>query len=252
MTDRAESDHSVVRRLAAISTAALLAVGLLGVSAAGVLAGPESGVDIIIHNADTEDVAPGDPPTACTFHLHFVASEAIEGAFEIRAGDEDGDAVVTGLFDTTSGDSRAPDSGVYELDEGTYEIVWDDEVEQDQSFDQQTIVVACEAETTPPTPTPTGTEVPVSPSPTGSELPVESEAPTPTGTEAPVGGEAPTGDVGGVTATPPATDTGEAPTSDSSQGGALAIAALLGLTGMLVARTVGVRTAVARERVRRR
>lgn len=250
--DRAETEHSVAVRLTAVASATLLAIGLLAVSATGVLAGPESGVDVVVHAGDTEDVAPGDPPTACTFHLHFTASTAIEGAFQIRAGDEDGDIVADGPFDTTSGDSRAPSSGVFELAEGTYEITWDDEVEVDRSFDQQTVVVACEAETTPPTPTPTGSEQPVSPTPTGSELPIGSEQPTPTGSELPAGGGAPTGNVGGVTATPPATDTGSSPTSDSSQGGALAIAALLGLTGLLVARTVGVRTAVARERVRRR
>jgi hypothetical protein len=191
--DRTESEHSLLRRLLVIWAAAFLVVALLGVSARPALAGPESGVDVVVHEGDTETTAAGDPPTACTFHLHFQADTAISGAFQIRAGDEDGQAVADGLFDTASGDSRAPASGVYELDEGLYVVTWDDEIEQDRSFDQQAIEVAC------------GEELPAESG--GEELPAESG-----GEELPVEGGGPPGGgelgiVGTPQPTPPATDT---------------------------------------------
>lgn len=213
------------RRLLPVASAWLLAIGLIGASSAIALAGPESGVDVVVHVGDTEDVAPGDPPTACTFHLHFQAAEAVTGYYDIRAGDEDGAVVADGEFDTTTGDSA---TGVFTLDPGAYLITWDDEAEVDRSFDELAIMVACEA------PSPTGSEAPVgseSPSPTGSELPVGSENPTPTGSEAPVGG-APTGSVAGVAMTPPATDTG-APASKAGSSAALPIGIMLGLTALL-------------------
>ena len=146
------------KRLAGVATASLLALGLLGFSATAALAGPASGVDVVVHDGNTESVAPGDPPTACTFHLHFLADTAITGAFDIHKGDEDGPIVEDGLFDTTSGDSRAPASGVFDLPEGSYTVTWDDEIERDRSFDQQAIEVVCEEAT--PTPTPEVTPTP--------------------------------------------------------------------------------------------
>jgi hypothetical protein len=192
--DRAESEHSLLRRLLVVGAAAFLVVALLGVSAGPAQAGPESGVDVVVHEGDTETTAAGDPPTACTFHLHFQADTAISGAFQIRAGDEDGQAVADGLFDTESGDSRAPASGVYELDAGLYVVTWDDEIEQDRSFDQQAIEVAC------------GEELPAESG--GEELPAESggeELPVEGGGGAPGGGEL--GIVGTPQPTLPATDT---------------------------------------------
>jgi hypothetical protein len=194
--DRARSQHSLLlARLLAVAAAAFLVVALLGVSAGSVLAGPESGVDVVVHEGDSETTAAGDPPTACTFHLHFQADTAISGAFQIRAGDEGGVAVAEGLFDTESGDSRAPASGVYELDEGIYVVTWDDEVEQDRSFDEQAIEVDC------------GEELPAESG--GGGLPAESG-----GEELPAeggGGEAPGGGELGIVGTPqptlPATDT---------------------------------------------
>lgn len=260
--DRAGTEHSLMNRLIAPGAAALLAIALLGASAGAVLAGPESGVDVVVHDGNTETVAAGSPPTACTFHLHFQASTAISGAFEIRADDDDGPAVADGLFDTTSGDSRAPASGVYELDEGLYFVIWDDEIEMDHSYDQQAIEVVCEAPSPTGTeapiesesPSPTGSELPAeseAPSPTGSELPAESEQPAPTGSELPIGGEAPTGGVAGVTVTPPATDTTptRAATASSVE---LAVAVLLGLSGMLVAWAMRLRTVAEARRIRRR
>ena len=158
--DTPGSHLPLVKRLAAVLTASVLALGLLGVSAAAVLAGPESGVDLVVHDGNTETVAPGDPPTACTFHLHFEADTAITGAFDIHRGDEDGPVVEDGLFDTSSGDSRAPATGVFDLAEGSYTVTWDDELERDRSFDEQAIEVVCEEETLPPTPAPTPTPTP--------------------------------------------------------------------------------------------
>src|SRR5688572_29622958 len=141
--DTAPRNPLMLRGPAAATTAALLAMGLLGLTAGSVLAAPESGVDVIVHVGDTESVAPGDPPTACTFHLHFQAEEAISGAFDIHEGDEDGPVVESGLFDTSGGDSRAPGTGVFALAEGSYTVTWDDELERDHSFDEQPIEVVC-------------------------------------------------------------------------------------------------------------
>jgi hypothetical protein len=222
----------------------LLAVGLMAFSATAVLAGPESGVDVVVHDADTEVVAPGDPPAACTFHLHFTAAAGIAGAFEIREGDPDGPAAASGVFDTSSGDSRAPASGTFQLAEGSYYVIWDDEAEMDRSFDEQTVEVVCEDA---PVPTPSGSDGGVSPSPTGSELPVESESPG--GSELPV--EGPTGSVAGVTVTPPATDTGVAQSSTGSTFG-LALAVLLGLSGLLAAWSLRLREVTDARRTDRR
>ena len=250
--DTAGSHLPLVKRLAAVMTASVLALGMLGLSAAAVLAGAESGVDVVVHDGNTETVAPGDPPTACTFHLHFQADTAISGAFDIRRGDEDGPVVEEGLFDT-SGDSRAPATGVFDLAEGSYTVTWDDEDERDSSFDEQAIEVVCEQATPTPTPvvpTPTPvvpTPTPVVPTPTGEELPVESELPTP----APTGNDIPVGGVGGVTMTPPATDVAEPATATTSNA-ALPVAILLGLSALLMAWTMRLRTEVARPPVRRR
>ena len=265
--DTARSNRPAFKRLAAITTASLLALGLLGFSATAALAGPASGVDVVVHDGNTETAAPGDPPTACTFHLHFQADTAITGAFDIHRGDEDGPVVEDGLFDTSSGDSRAPATGVFELAEGSYTVTWDDEIERDRSFDQQAIEVVCEQATPTPevtptptpevtptptpeaTPTPTGTELPgetETPAPTGSELPAESERPTPTGNELPAGS------VAGVTVTPPATDVANQSPASSSSNAALPVAIMLGLSALLVAWSMRLRTEVVRRPTRRR
>jgi hypothetical protein len=245
----AGSLRQVAGRLSAIGSATILAVGLLGLSAAAALAGPESGVDVVVHDGNTETVATGDPPTACTFHLHFQAATAISGGWQIRPGDEHAAPVVEGTFDTTSGDSRAPASGVFELDPGTYVVTWDDELEQDRSFDEQTVVVTCPAAT----PSPSGSEQPVasgSASPSGSELPAQSEGTPPGGSELPVGGS--TGSVAGITVTPPATDAGS-PRPASESAAWLPISILVGLTALLLARTMRLSSTLAeRERPPRR
>jgi hypothetical protein len=263
--DTAILNQPALKRLAALATASLLAAGLLSLSAATALAGPESGVDVVVHDGATETVAPGDPPTACTFHLHFQADTAITGAWDIHRGDEDGPVVEDGLFDTSSGDSRAPATGVFELAEGSYTVTWDDETERDRSFDEQPIEVVCAEETPAPTPTPTpevtptptpeatptptGTEQPVetdTPTPTGNELPTETEGPTPTGNDLPAGG------VGGVKVTPPATDVAEQSPASSSGNAALPVAIMLGLSALLVAWSMRLRTEVVRRPTRRR
>ena len=186
--DRAGSSHLFRQRARAAGAACSLVVALLVVFTGPALAGPESGVDVVVHDGDTETVAGGDTPTACTFHLHFQADAAVTGAFQIRAGDEDGKVIEDGEFDTASGDSRAPATGVFELDPGTYTVTWDDELEVDRSFDEQAITVACEAPVDSG-----GGEVPVESG--GEELPAESG-----------GEELPAGGVGGITTTPPPTD----------------------------------------------
>ena len=252
--DRAEPNFSLVRRLAAIASASTLAAALLGLSAAAVLAGPESGVDVVVHDGTTESVAPGDPPTACTFHLHFTASAATTGAFEIRKGDEDGNDVASGEFDTASGDGRVPATGAFELAEGSYTVIWDDELEMDRSFDEQPIEVVCGEAVVPPPPPPSSPpsvppELPAqsaSASPTGEELPVEgTPAPTPGGEEAPAG------TVAGITVTPPPTDVADAATAGSSNV-LPALVAVLGMAGVLLATTTRLHLALMRRRSERR
>jgi hypothetical protein len=277
--DTLEAHRRSKSRLAAITAAALLAIGLLGFSSAAVLAGPESGVDVVVHVGNSETVAPGDIPTVCTFHLHFQAATAITGAFDIHEGDEHGTVVESGLFDTTSGDSRAPETGVYSLANGSYTITWDDEIERDRSFDEQPIQVVCQEATptpvvptptpvvptptpvvptptpvvptptpvvptpTPVVPTPTPTEV--VPTPTGSELPAESEQPTPTGNELPAGS------VAGITVTPPSTDVG-GPTSSGSSSAPLPLAIMLGVALLFTTSTMHLRRELVKRASRRR
>ena len=245
--DTGGSRSPIVKRLAAVLTASVLALGLLSLSASAALAGPKSGVDVVVHDGDTETVAPGDPPTACTFHLHFQAATAISGAFDIHEGDEAGPIVESGLFDTSSGDSRAPETGVFALATGSYTVTWDDEIVRDKSFDQQAIDVVCQ-ETPPPTPAPTPTPTPTTaptPTPSGSELPAESENPTPTGNELPAGSDA------GVTVTPPATDVAAAPSAGTSNA-AGPVAIMLGLSALLVAWSMRLHAEVVRRPSRRR
>lgn len=263
--DTLEAHRRSKSRLAAIAAAALLAMGLLGFSSGAALAGPASGVDVVVHVGDSETVAPGDIPTVCTFHLHFQAATAITGAFDIHSGDEHGTVVQSGLFDTTSGDSRAPETGVYALANGSYTITWDDEIERDRSFDEQPIQVVCqEATPTPvvptptpvvptptpvvPTPTPVGptpTPTEVVPTPTGSELPAESEQPTPTGNEVPAGS------VAGITVTPPSTDVG-GPTSTGSSSAPLPLAIMLGIALLFMTSTMHLRRELVKRASRRR
>lgn len=245
----ASSEVSLRRRLLPVLSAWLLSLGLIGATSAIALAGPESGVDVVVHVGDTEDVAPGDPPTACTFHLHFQAAEVVTGYYDIRVGDEDGSVLLDGVFDTTSGDDRAPDTGAFELPAGTYVVTWDDEEDVDRSFDQQTVVVACGSGS----PSPSGSEQPGgsgSPSPTGSEAPIGSGNPTPTGSEAPIG-SGPTGSVGGIQVTPPATDA-SAPGRTTSSSAALPILVMLGLTALLAAWAIHNRPTPAARKVRSR
>ena len=261
--DTADTHPLLVKRLDAVLTAGVLAIGLLSVSAAAVLAGPASGVDVVVHVADSETVAPGDPPTVCTFHLHFQADTAISGAFDIHRGDEDGPVVEDGLFDTTSGDSRAPASGVFELAEGSYTVTWDDEIERDRSFDQQAIEVVCEQATPTPTPedTPTPTPTPeATPTPTGNEQPGETATPTPTGNElpaetegtTPTGNDLPAGGVKGVTVTPPATDVADQAPVSSSGNAALPVAIILGLSALFLAWSMRLQTEAVKRPTRRR
>lgn len=267
--DTADPGSLVAKRLVAALMASALAIGLLGVSAAAVLAGEASGVDVVVHVADSETVAPGDPPTVCTFHLHFQADTAITGAFDIHKGDEDGPVVEDGLFDTSSGDSRAPATGVFELAEGSYTVTWDDEIERDRSFDQQAIEVVCEQSTptpTPeatPTPTPEATPTPTpeaTPTPTGNEQPGETETPTPTGNELPVetegttptGNDLPAGGVKGVTVTPPATDVADQSPASSGSNAALPVAIILGLSALFLAWSMRLQTEAVKRPTRRR
>jgi hypothetical protein len=162
-----------------------------------------TGVTAVVHEGDTETAPAGGLIDGCTLHLHFSSDADVQGDWAIREGDDFGPNVLTGSYDTSSGDDREPNTGTLTLASGAYFLVWDDESPIDRSFDQLAFDVACEAPTNSG-----GSELPTNSG--GSELPIDSGG---SGSEAPInGGGSPSGAVLGVVGTPaptlPATDTG--------------------------------------------
>ena len=135
-----------------------------------------------------------------------------------------GEIVLDGADGPTDEDGvlRQPRDGWFELPEGRYTVLWDDEDPPDRSAGLRTFTVDCEEATPAPTEAPTDT-------PEGS---VGGETATPEGS---VGGETatPEASVGGETAaadiTLPPTDTVGGGTDQPSQGGWIALAVLAGL-----------------------
>jgi hypothetical protein len=164
-----------------------LGAGLLALSAAGTaLAGPEASVSVF--NAD------GTPAGATGFYVQFNPLPGGEtGSWEIW--NSSGTMVADGDYEVTGTDAdREPDTGVFDLPNGTYSFIWDDETPIDDSRGRLTIEVACATDT----PAPTGTPF--------QSLAGETDAPTGTPFQSP-GGEtdAPTSvqSVAGETDAPP-------------------------------------------------
>lgn len=130
--------------------------------------------------------------------------------------------------------------GPFTAPEGHYNVAVDDEYPPDGSSIVQDFVLSCPAPALEPAP-PSG----------GGEQPVELTPPTETGTELPIEGTPPNGAVGGVSMTPPPTDTGMTAGTTSDAG---LLPALLGIFGvvMAVALVASPRWATSRATAKRR
>lgn len=168
--------------------------------------------------------------TVCKFYLWFNPTAGGESGFwELRDSTgaivEQGEYAVTG----TEGD-REPNTGFFELPDGAYTLLWDDEP-VDLSRKELPIVVDCDAATSAPTGTPEVT-------PTFQQS-VGAETDTP-GTDTP-GTDTPSQDVGGDTDAPPSLpDTTSLETARPDPGSSwwfvVMLAALLGVLVVLTPR----------------
>jgi hypothetical protein len=233
----------------------LLVAGLLACAAlAGqvALAGQATGNNgtVKIHEG------PGEPPPdypnephVCTFHLHFFFADPEQaGTWEIQKWSPGprGDAVLSGTYDTHgSGEDRQPEQGVYDLPNGHYKLFWDGDLDGNRHDKMKVFWVDCAAatpatETTPspkvqPTPTESESTAPSagqsgSPTAGASELPVggtNGETPGPTGEDLAAAG------VGGLSVTPPPTDT-ESTSGVQSSDGAWPLILLIVVAGIVM------------------
>ena len=232
--------------LACLTTGAMIAFGLFGAGAA--LAAP-TGVTAVIHEGNTE--AAGS--TVCTFHIHFQSNKDIAGDWAIRKVASDPTTnVLNGSYDTASGDDREPDSGTFNLPNGSYALVWDDEP-IDRSFDRLDFEVACGA--APPSqssaPIASASTAPIASS---STAPISSSSTAPISSVLPIasGGQPPNGGVEGVQGTPPRTlpptDLGTAARSSADPRPTLALLGFITLAALLVTARVGRRKESRRSR----
>ena len=117
---------------AALLTAAILAIGGSGSTAAAAQPdGPlgNNGTVKIHDGADEPSAEVRNEPHVCTFHLHFFFADPDQaGTWEIQEwspGDK-GQVVMAGTYDTAGdGEDRQPGTGAYELPDGHYKLFWD-------------------------------------------------------------------------------------------------------------------------------
>jgi len=245
---------------------ALLTAGLLGTLA---MAGPtalaahpdtpgNNGTVKIHDGAGEPSPEVRNQPHVCTFHLHFFFADPEQsGTWEIQEwspGDK-GVVAMTGTYDTVGdGEDRQPETGAYSLPDGHYKLFWAGDTGKHDKM--KVFWVHC-APTTPvtaatPTPTPASAGQPAAgaptPTPGGAGLPAEA-TPTPNenngnvggigGSPAPGGGSpgGESGEVLGVTGTPPVTppptDTTAAVTSSAADAWQAAVLMIVGLIGGL-------------------
>jgi hypothetical protein len=219
------------RLLRASAIGTVLALAVSGTALA------EPSAEFVMHTGTTHQEPTGDPPTVCEFHLHAsVSGSAESGHWEIWTGDG-GELVEAGTYDAAPGtDDVIPDTGTLTLENGDYQLRWDDEP-IDRSRGTIDFTVDCPE----PTPTPSATPTPT---PTGGEA-GETGTPDPTATPS----ESVLAETGTPRITLPPTD-GTASDSGPSSSNAVGLAAIL-LLGSL-ALLVAVRPATAAVKVRRR
>jgi hypothetical protein len=139
------------------------------------------------------------------------------------------------------------DAGPYTLPAGHYNVAVDNEESVDGSSYVVEFTLACGGSESPGngSESPSGSELPAEGSqpPTGSELPAEGSQP-PTGSELPAEGSqppsqpggdttGPTGEVEGISATPPPTDAASASTADAGTGLPLVAISILAIASTL-------------------
>jgi hypothetical protein len=166
----------------------------------------------------------------CSFSVHIDLDDATPVVgWSVNASTEStwdsGTTILSGSGATDA--DGVLDLGPFTADPGEYNVVVDDESPVDGSSIVEHFALSCEAATPTPTPvvTPTPTPVPT-PTPTGSELGVGG-TPPPTGEEEGLTGTPPAGGVGGVSVTPPPTDTDAPAPTASTDGPTAAILAIL-------------------------
>ena len=225
--------------LLASGLAALLLLALPAMAAA--FGEDEYGtVTILDRDAEAEVIVDGEP-RVCGFAFVFDL-DTDDGVVPLvgwrvrtwAADPLDGDIVLSGDDGPTDEDGvlRQPRDGWFELPDGRYTVLWDDEDPPDRSAGVRTFTVECEEATPAPTEAPTAT-------PTATpEASVDAETATP---ESSVGGETatPRGGVGNVGGDPnltlPPTDTAAPGTETDARGSMLAVSVLAGLVATLFA-----------------
>jgi hypothetical protein len=246
---------------------------------------PGNNGTVKIHEGNTEN-DPGEvrnEPHVCTFHLHFYFADPVQaGTWEIQEWaptGEKGTVVLTGTYDTAGdGEDRDPEDGVYTLPDGHYKLFWDGDLDTDKHDKMKVFWVDCDTES----PNPAGSEAPIDsgsvppsgsgsipPSGSGSIPPSGSGSVPPSGSEAPIEGSGgpggsvpgggvlplestnPGGEVAGIDATPPPTDT-ESGLASSDQGWRVILLGLAALIAAAVFLVPNRLTAPAESRVSRR
>ena len=123
-----------------------IAAASLFVAAAGTALAGTPDATVSVFNGD------GTPAgaTVCDFYLQFNPVAGGEtGSWQLR--DSSNAVVESGDYAVTATDAdREPDSGVFSLANGTYQLRWDDETPIDSSRMELTIVVQCAAATSTP------------------------------------------------------------------------------------------------------
>jgi hypothetical protein len=178
----------------------------------------------------------------CTFQVHIDLDQAADVVgWTVNASTKvDWDAGTTILHGSGSTDANGRlDLGPFTADPGEYNVVVDDETPVDSSSIIEHFTLTCES----------GSEAPIASGGSSAPSPsIASSAPTPSGSELGAGGTPPptgeeeglsgTGGVGGISVTPPPTDTaGSSTTGGSPSGGLLATLAIIAVAASVAVLT---------------
>jgi len=219
MNDRRDSLPARSRRLGFVAAGALVLTAMAG-SAAMANDTPGNNGTVKIHEGANEPSSEvRNEPHVCTFHLHFFFADPEQaGTWEIQkwAPGAKGTVVLAGNYDTAGdGEDRQPESGAYGLPDGHYKLFWDGDLDTGKHDKMKVFWVDCgEGGGVQPTPTEATQPTPRETQP--SETQPSETQPTASGSELPIGGttgSSPGSDIaaggGGVSVTPPPTDTAD-------------------------------------------